>query len=166
MRATFYEDSNMTKKYNPYDYNDRPKRQYNRTPKDEINGQRRVAENKREDLFERAARAPRPYADLSTKYNYFNVGPSQEFTQKQKIIILKDNMKRNGGMLIDDITGQRLLLPKKCESGVTPSYFEAQIDHFYPYKHGGSNSFKNAIVTSRYMNGWKSDKLIWGVKKM
>lgn len=77
---------------------------------------------------------------------------SSDFDQTRKQSIYEENMKRNGGELRSDQTGKKLDFPQKSQKGVTPSPYEAQIDHIYPKDMGGLNSFDNAQVIERVAN--------------
>lgn len=78
--------------------------------------------------------AARPYGHLK---DHKSVGPGKNFTQTQKRKILEANMKRNGGVLRDDVTGEELTMPRQSEKGVTPDPMEAQVDHVFPRAKGG-----------------------------
>lgn len=77
---------------------------------------------------------------------------SSDFDQTRKQSIYEENMRRNGGELRSDQTGKKLDFPQKSQKGVTPSPYEAQIDHIYPKDMGGLNSFDNAQVIERVAN--------------
>ncbi len=74
-----------------------------------------------------------------------NVGVGKNFTAKQKSEIIKENMKRNNGVVRSDLSGKKLVKPEKSTKGVTPSPNEWQIDHIKPKREGGSNSYKNIL---------------------
>lgn len=77
---------------------------------------------------------------------------SSDFDQTRKQSIYEENMRRNNGELRSDQTGKKLDFPRKSQKGVTPSPYEAQIDHIYPKDMGGLNSFDNAQVIERAAN--------------
>jgi hypothetical protein len=95
-----------------------------------------------------------PYGHLK---DHPSVGPGKDFTQAQKRKIREENRKRNGGILLDDETGEELVEPQQSVKGVTPPDNEAQIDHNWPKSKDGSNSYNNARVRSRANNIAKSD---------
>jgi hypothetical protein len=116
--------------------------------------QKQIPKAKLKKLLEELKKNPQqPYANLT---NPANIG-NQDFTAAQKKQIYAANMKKNG-QLICDLTGQQLTRAKKSIKGVKPSPFEAQIDHIKPFSKGGTNSFGNAMVLSRYANRFKSAK--------
>ena len=98
--------------------------------------------------------ATSPYSYLQDS-NYVDVG--KKFTATQKEAIIKENMVRNGGVVRSDLSGEILYRPQKSQKGVTPNPNEWQIDHIIPRTKGGSNSYANAQVLSRYENRMKSD---------
>ncbi|HFI0140025.1 TPA: HNH endonuclease domain-containing protein [Streptococcus suis] len=103
--------------------------------------------------------ATSPYAYLQdSKY----VGEGKNYTAAQKRAIIEENMARNGGVVRSDGTGQVLSKPQKSQKGVTPDPNEWQIDHIVPKSKGGSNSYGNAQVLSRYENRMKSDHYVGG----
>lgn len=103
----------------------------------------------------------RPFYESVNRYA--TTGSKREFSPAQKKAIYEANKKRNGGKLICDITGQELVAPKQCKSGVSPNIFEAQIDHFYPFVDDGTNDYSNALIVSRYVNGMKSSYRVPGI---
>ena len=98
--------------------------------------------------------ATSPYSYLQDS-NYVDVG--KKFTATQKEAIIKENMIRNGGVVRSDLSGEILYRPQKSQKGVTPNPNEWQIDHIIPKTKGGSNSYANAQVLSRFENRMKSD---------
>ena len=98
--------------------------------------------------------ATSPYSYLQDS-NYVGVG--KKFTATQKEVIIKENMVRNGGVVRSDLSGEILYKPQKSQKGVTPNPNEWQIDHIIPKTKGGSNSYANAQVLSRFENRMKSD---------
>ncbi|MDD2377024.1 MAG: HNH endonuclease signature motif containing protein [Clostridia bacterium] len=96
-----------------------------------------------------------PYSNIedSTK---IEVGKDFTATQKQRII--EENMRKNGGVVKSDLSGEQLVKPIKSQKGITPSENEWQIDHIDPKNSGGSNTYKNAQVLSRKENRIKWDK--------
>ena len=104
------------------------------------------------------------YKPLEGGSNYSNlkdsksVGSGKRFTLAQKKKIIQQNMERNGGVIKSDMSGEILVPAKKSQKGVTPNPLEVQIDHIEPRSKGGTNSYSNAQVLSRYENIKKSDK--------
>jgi len=96
-----------------------------------------------------------PYAHLD---DLEDVGSGKDFTQKQKSEIIKENMKKNNGDVKSDLSGEKLVKPKKSQKGVTPDPNEWQIDHIVSKDKGGSNSYSNAQVLSRNENRIKWNK--------
>jgi RHS repeat-associated protein len=90
-----------------------------------------------------------PYSHLEDPEN---VGPGKDFTAAQKARIIQENMKKNGGIVKSDQSGQVLTRPAKSQKGVTPDPNEWQIDHIQPKDAGGTNSYSNAQVLSRAEN--------------
>lgn len=116
--------------------------------------QKQIPQKQLQKLIDDLKKNPQqPYAQLKDPANVGN----KDFTAAQKKQIYAANMKKNSQLLCD-LTGQQLTRPKKSKKGVKPSPFEAQIDHSHPYKKGGTNSFGNALVLSRYVNRFKSAK--------
>lgn len=105
-----------------------------------------------------ASLAARPYTSLKDGPN---VGPGKGFTAAQKKKMLEMNMKRNDGKVMSDNPGDRykeLVKPQKSKKGVTPPQNEWQFDHIIPRDKGGTNSFTNCQIISRWYNRQKSDK--------
>lgn len=119
-----------------------------------VEAQKRIPAKKLQQLLEQQQKNPQqPYGHLKDSPNIGN----QDFTASQKKQIYAANMKKHG-QLTCDLTGQCLMRPQKSKKGVKPSPFEAQIDHIEPWSKGGTNSFKNAMLLSRYANRFKSNK--------
>lgn len=59
---------------------------------------------------------------------------------------------RNGGVVRSDLPVEILYKPQKAGK-----HNEWQLDHIIPKTKGGSNSYANAQVLSRYENRMKSD---------
>ena len=97
-----------------------------------------------------------PYGHLK---DHPSVNSSKPFTQSQKKKILAENETRNGGQLLDDVTGEPLVRPQQHKHGVTPPDNEAHIDHVYPCSEGGPNTFSNAEVRARIHNLKKGNKI-------
>lgn len=124
-----------------------------RIRRNNINAQRKKSSKQLQKLLDNLRQNPQqPYGHLQDSPNVGNL----DFTAAQKRRIYAANMKKNG-QLICDLTGQQLTRPQKSKKGVKPSPFEAQIDHFTPWSKGGTNSFGNALVLSRYANRFKSN---------
>jgi 5-methylcytosine-specific restriction endonuclease McrA len=96
-----------------------------------------------------------PYSNLQ---DHSSVGPGKRFTSTQKNNIRNANMQRNDGILIDDDTGDFLVLPQKHMKGETPPWNEAHIDHIKPKSKGGTNSYSNTKVISRRRNLSKGNR--------
>lgn len=77
--------------------------------------------------------------------------------KKQKDQIYTKNRNAHDGYLVSDMDGTILETPKKSTKGVTPSQYEAQIDHKKPKSKGGENKGDNAQVLSRKQNRDKWD---------
>lgn len=119
-----------------------------------INAQKKIPQKKLDKLLDDLKKNPQqPYAHLK---NPAKIG-NQDFTAAQKKQIYAANLKKHG-QLTCDLTGQQLLRPQKSKKGVKPSHFEGQIDHLQPWIKGGTNSFSNALLLSRYVNRFKSAK--------
>lgn len=98
-----------------------------------------------------------PYSNLEDSRS---VGEGKDFTPTQKKKIINSNKKRNGGEVKSDEPMDpypNLVKPSKSTKGVTPPANEWQIDHIIPKSKGGTNSYKNARVISRYQNRLKWD---------
>lgn len=110
-------------------------------------------------------RSVAPAEEKGGPYSYLKdpdtVGAGKNFTAAQKNKIYIENKKRNGGKLVSDVSDdpyQTLVQAQKSQKGVTPSQAECQVDHIKPKSKGGTNSYRNAQVTSRKYNRDKSDK--------
>ena len=88
-----------------------------------------------------------------------SVGTGKEFTQAQKLAIIEENMRRNGGQLRSDLSGAILSAPQRYALGYIPPKNEAQVDHVFPRSRGGENSYNNARVLSREENLLKSNRI-------
>jgi RHS repeat-associated protein len=97
-----------------------------------------------------------PYGHLG---DHPSVNSGKPFTQSQKQKILAENEARNGGELLDDLTGEALVRPQQHTRGVRPPDNEAQVDHVYPRCEGGPNTFSNAEVRARIENIKKGSKI-------
>lgn len=96
------------------------------------------------------------YANLDAEHPNMTHQSGADYDQSRKQAIYQENMRRNNGQLRSDRTGKILDAPTKSAKGVTPSPYEAQIDHIYPRDLGGANSFENAQVIERSANIAKS----------
>jgi tetratricopeptide (TPR) repeat protein len=96
--------------------------------------------------------------DYSALRSPVAVGAREEFTAAQKRLILQENMRRNGGVVRSDSTGEILTPPSLRGEAYNPNGWS--IDHFCPRKEGGSNSFANARVISILENSRKNDLLL------
>ena len=99
-----------------------------------------------------------PYSDLEDSSG---VTDGRDFTPTQKKKIIDVNKERNGGEVKSDDPSDpfpNLVKPSKSTKGVTPPPNEWQIDHIKPKSKGGTNSYGNARVVSRYLNRLKWDK--------
>ena len=120
--------------------------------KNGIDAQKKIPPKKLQKLLDDLKKNPQhPYAHLRNPANTGNL----DFTAAQKKQIYAANLKKHG-QLTCDLTGQKLLRPKKSKKGVRPSPYEGQIDHLQPWSKGGTNSFANALLLSRYANRFKS----------
>jgi len=90
-----------------------------------------------------------PYSHLSDSGS---VSEGKDFTAAQKASILQANMKRNGGALVSDKSGEVLSAPGRYVKGYVPDPKEAQVDHIIPKSIGGTNSPGNAQILSREEN--------------
>jgi hypothetical protein len=73
-----------------------------------------------------------------------SVGIGKPFSDSQREAILQENMRRNGGVLRSDLSGEELT------RGTGPD--SAAVDHIWPKSLGGTNSYGNAQVLSRTEN--------------
>ncbi|PWW15290.1 RHS repeat-associated core domain-containing protein, partial [Chryseobacterium sp. AG844] len=87
-----------------------------------------------------------------------SVGPGKPFTRTQKKNILNENMKRNGGVIRSDKSGEILDMPTQSKKGVKANMNQAEIDHVKAKSKGGANSYKNSQVLSKKENLDKLDK--------
>jgi hypothetical protein len=71
-----------------------------------------------------------------------------------KILALKANMDRNGGVVRSDLSGIKLRRPQKNMDGITPHPDEWQFDHKDP---NGPTTFENLVILSRAENRRKSN---------
>jgi 5-methylcytosine-specific restriction endonuclease McrA len=103
-----------------------------------------------------------PITTLPSRYGHLSDHPSvdagKDYTRAQKRKIFEENMRRGGGSLKSDASGDVLVSPREHERGVTPPSNEAHVDHVQPKAHGGTNSFQNAQVLSRDENLKKDTK--------
>ena len=93
-----------------------------------------------------------PYSYLSDPED---VGPGKDFSKSQKSTIIQEKMNRNGGVVRSDLSGTALVRPEKNQKGIVPNPNEWQIDHIIPKRAGGTNSYSNVQVLSRYENRLK-----------
>ncbi|MEH1849916.1 MAG: hypothetical protein V7L25_34330 [Nostoc sp.] len=119
-----------------------------------INAQKRIPPKQLQALLDDLQKNPKqPYAHLQDPAKTGNL----QFTAAQKKQMYAANLRKHG-QLTCDLTGQQLMRPQKSKKGVKPSHYEAQIDHsLHPFSKGGTNSFSNALVLSRYVNRFKSN---------
>ena len=100
--------------------------------------------------------------NIKGPYSYLedsaSVADGKSFTAAQKKKIIEENMKKNGGVIKSDLSGEVLVPATKSTKGVTPNPSEVNIDHIFPKSAGGSNSYSNAQVLSRAENIAKSNK--------
>ena len=113
------------------------------------------AVDKLDEFYESRVRGGSNYSNLKDSKS---VGAGKRFTPAQKKKIIQQNMERNGGVIKSDMSGEILVPATKSQKGVTPNPLEVQIDHIEPRSKGGTNSYSNAQVLSRYENIKKSDK--------
>lgn len=99
------------------------------------------------------------YSNLDLEHSNMKHKSGAKFDQARKKAIYEENIKRNNGVLRSDKTGKILDIPQKSAKGVVPSKYEAQVDHIFPRKAGGTNSFSNAQVIERNINIHKSNQL-------
>jgi hypothetical protein len=92
---------------------------------------------------------PGPYGHLKEPRT---VKPGREFTPAQRRRIVQENQKQHDGEIRDDYTGEALIPAQQSRPGVTPPDNEVHIDHVIPRAEGGTNSNRNARVTSRRYN--------------
>ncbi len=97
-------------------------------------------------------------AKYSHLLDHKSVGPGKPFTRTQKRNILAENMKRNGGVIRSDKSGEILDMPKQSRKGEKANMNQAEIDHIKAKSKGGANSYKNAQVLSKTENLDKLDK--------
>jgi len=79
------------------------------------------------------------------------LGPGVAFSSRQRQEIIEENMRRNGGVLRCDRTGEILNLVSGYPNSV-------EIDHITPKRYGGSNDYSNAQVVSRTYNRRKGSR--------
>ena len=80
------------------------------------------------------------------------VGPEKDYTRAQKKTIINENKRRNGGVIVDDYDGQKLDKAVQSKKGIKANMNQAEVHHHEPKSLGGSNSYKNARVTSKRNN--------------
>ncbi len=96
-----------------------------------------------------------PYSHLQDPPN---VGAGKDFEPAQKEAIYQENMRRNGGVIRADDTGEELQRVGTYKGGQKLPTNAAQIDHIIPKKPAdptvapGTNSYSNARVISRVSN--------------
>lgn len=81
-----------------------------------------------------------------------SVASGREFTASQRSAFFQENMSRNGGRLVSDLSGEALTMPGHYVRGYVADPKEAQVDHIFPRSLGGSNSPSNAQILSREEN--------------
>ena len=86
------------------------------------------------------------------------VGPEKDYTRAQKKTIINENKRRNGGVIVDDYDGQKLDKAVQSKKGIKANMNQAEVHHHEPKSLGGSNSYKNARVTSKRNNLKKGNK--------
>jgi RHS repeat-associated protein len=101
--------------------------------------------------------AKRPDGPYSQLKDHKSVGPGKPFTRSQKKNILKENMKKNGGVIKSDMSGEILDMPTQSKKGEKANMNQAEIDHINPRSKGNTNSHKNAQVLSKKENLQKLD---------
>lgn len=104
------------------------------------------------------------YGQLSSEHPRVKVENGREFSSTQKEAIYRENARRNGGVIRDDVTGKPLTR-YKCTSGSHKPLNGAEIDHITPKSLGGQNSFGNARVINWETNLAKSNNPLFPISQ-
>ena len=96
------------------------------------------------------------YGNLDNTNPRLKIENGRDYSQKQKQMIREENMRRNNGVLRDDLTGKKGVIynPASGEK-IPPNALE--IDHKIAQANGGPNSFENARLINAPTNRAKSN---------
>ncbi len=96
--------------------------------------------------------------DYSTIADPPNLLASTKPTPRQVREMKRLNMESNGGILLDDVTGEVMVPSVKSIKGITPPSNEVQVDHKIPVDRGGTRTINNLELRTRANNRAKSNK--------
>lgn len=104
------------------------------------------------------------YGNLSTEHPNIKIEEGREFTKTQKDLIREENMRRNGGVLRDDLSGKKGTIYNPATDSSKPLN-ALEVDHIIPKTKGGTNDFSNARLIDWKTNLIKSNDLGFELSK-
>ena len=96
------------------------------------------------------------YGNLDGSNSRIKIGDGRDYSPTQKRMIREENMRRNNGVLRDDLTGKKAVVYDP-RSGLPKPPNAVEIDHIIPKSGGGQNSFSNARLINWKTNLIKRD---------
>ena len=96
--------------------------------------------------------------DYSTIADPPNLLASTKPTPRQVREMKRLKLESNGGILLDDVTGEVMVPSVKSRKGITPPSNEVQVDHKIPVDRGGTRTINNLELRTRANNIAKSNK--------
>lgn len=96
------------------------------------------------------------YGNLAEDHPNIKIESGKDFSKTQKDLIREENMRRNNGVLRDDLTGKKGVVYNP-QSGTPKPANALEVDHIIAQANGGANSFENARLINWQTNLIKSN---------